>query len=109
MPRRGWRRLVENAAGPRLSARAALKDVKVALIPDATTEYICGEKLAVMADETSMKVVRDGYLQVGRIEGETAAQLREAFTGDGGTNTLELLVTEVAGISGVAHAQVVQH
>lgn len=96
------------AAQPRLPARAAFKDMTLALLPAAGIEYVPGEKLAVMADETAVKVVRDGYRHIGSIEGDQAAQLREAFAADGGTNILEILVTDVADISGVAHAKVVQ-
>jgi hypothetical protein len=96
------------ASEPRLPASAMLKDTKLTLIPDDGIEYVCGEKLAILADETSVKVVRDGYQHVGHIEGEIATQLREVFAAAGGTNVLEVLVTNVAGISGVAHAQIVQ-
>ena len=107
--RKRWEEARRQAAEPRLPARAMLKDTKLALIPDNGTEYVCGETLWVMADEVSLKVVRDGYFHVGHVAGEVATQLRAAFEAEGKTNVLKVLVTEVAGLSGVAHAQVVQH
>jgi hypothetical protein len=104
-----WEEARQEASQPRLPARAVLKDTTLSLIPSEGTEYVCGEKLAVMADAASLKVVREGYQHIGRIEGEIAAQVRAAFVADGGTNVLEVLVTEVSDISGVAHARVANY
>ena len=96
------------ASEPRLPVSTAFRDMKLALIPDEGTQYASGERLAIMADESSIKVVRHGYEHVGHIDGEVASKLRELFAADGGTNVIEVQITDVAEISGVAYAEVIQ-
>lgn len=99
---------IHEASQPRLPVGAFLAETKLALMPEPGTQYAPGEQLAIMADHECMKVVRDGYEHVGRVEGELAVQLREFFVIDGGTNVIQVKVTDVAALSGVAHAEVVQ-
>lgn len=99
---------IREASQPRLPVRASFAETKVALMPEPGTQYSPGEQLAIMADHDCMRVVRDGYEHVGRVEGELAARLRDFFATDGGTNVIQVKVTDVAALSGVAHAEVVQ-
>lgn len=99
---------LREAAQPRLPVTAAFSDTKLALMPETGTQYAPGEQLAIMADDDSLKVVRNGYEHVGHVEGELVARLRNFFAAEGGTNVIQVKVTDVAAISGVAYAEVVQ-
>ena len=93
------------AAEPRLFRAPALASVLFTLKPNEGVTYAVGETLAVMADESCIRVIRNGYQKAGTIEGESALKLREYFASRDGSNVLPLRVIEVASISGTAQAE----
>src|SRR5687767_10852542 len=100
---------MRDAAEPRLFRAPALANARLILKPNPGVTYATGETLAVMADETCLRVVRNGYEAIGVIEGESAVLMREYFAAKGGSNVLPLQVMEVATLSGMAQAEAVEN
>jgi hypothetical protein len=100
---------IREASVPRLLDLAKLGKYRFTLKPSAGFEYSKGETLGVMADAVIVRVVRDGYVVVGQVDGESASTLREYLAGEGRSNVMQLQVVDVAGISGVAYAEAVPH
>jgi hypothetical protein len=96
------------AAEPRLNVNVSKAEMKLVLMPGTDADYTCGERLAVLAGDNSLKVVRKGFEQIGHVEGEAAENLRNLFAVNGGTNVIQVVVTDVAALSGVANAEILK-
>lgn len=91
---------------PRLPGVPVIGSIRYTLTPKAESGYVPGEKLIVMADENSLRVVR-AHECIGSVDGDGAAALREMLCAS--NCVAEVQVTDVSELSGIAHAEVLQN